>query len=315
MESFIASQIVEKYRIICYDWVIMETNRLRQFCVVFETENLRKAAEVLGMSHSALSKSLKVLQGELNLDLLMQSGRNIIITDEGKKFYKKALDFLKQEEVLLSNATVEGHTLKLGTFEVFSTHLIGTYWYKYFKDTQLDLYELLPGDMEKALVSGEIDIGITYEPIATKGIEFIKIGTIEMGIFARADKFPASTKIEKLPFAAPIRPIQGTPTGVKGLDGWPDDVIPRNVVYKVDMMESGLAFARQGLAAIFLPNFVAKSMNLGLKAEYKLQQLPNPSKMKVVKRYVYLVKRSNQQETALTRNLAKLIREECLGSK
>jgi DNA-binding transcriptional LysR family regulator len=303
---------VEKYRIIVYDWVIMETNRLRQFCVVFETENLRKAAEVLGMSHSALSKSLKVLQGELNLELLMQSGRNIIITDEGKAFYKKALEFLKQEEILLTKVAVDTKTLRLGTFEVFSTHLIGTYWHKYFKDTQLDLYELLPGELERALVNGEIDIGITYEPIATKGIEFIKIGTIEMGIYARADMFPASTKIERLAFAAPIRPIQGTPTGVKGLDGWPDDMIPRNVVYKVDMMESGLAFARQGLAAIFVPHFVAKSMNLGLKAEFKLQQIPYPGKVKPVKRSVYLVKRSNQVETSLVRTLGKLVRGECL---
>lgn len=290
----------------------METNRVRQFCVVFETENLRKAAEVLGMSHSALSKSLKVLQQELKQPLLMQSGRNIVITNEGKDFYKKAIEFLKQEEILVTKNSVSTHILRLGTFEVFSTHLIGTYWHKYFKETQLDLYELLPGNLEKAIQNGEIDIGLTYEPIPTKGIEFIKVGTVEMGIYARADRFPPNSKINHLPFTAPIRPIQGTPTGIKGLDGWPDDLLARNVVYKVDMMESGLAFARQGLAAIFIPHFVARSMNLNLKNEYKLQQIPYPQKMKSIKRNVYLVKRSNQVESTLLRNLAKLIRSECL---
>lgn len=290
----------------------METNRIRQFCVVFETENLRKAAEVLGMSHSALSKSLKVLQVELKSTLLMQSGRNIIITDEGKAFYKKAVEFLKQEEILVAKSAVPTNTLRLGTFEVFSTHLIGTYWHKYFKDTQLDLYELLPGDLEKALLNNEVDIGITYEPIPTKGIEFIKIGVIEMGIYARADRFPASIKIDRLPFAAPVRPIQGTPSGVKGLDGWPDDLIARNVVYKVDMMESGLAFARQGLAAIFIPHFVARAMNLGLRDEFRLKVIANPAKMKSVKRNVYLVRRSNLGESSFVRNLGKLVREECL---
>ncbi len=291
----------------------METNRIRQFCVVVETENLRKASEVLGMSHSALSKSLKVLQHDLKLELLMPSGRNIVITDEGKEFYKRALDFLKQEELLVTRNAVNKHILRLGTFEVFSTHLIGNTWCKYFKDTQLDLHEYLPGNLEQSIFNHEIDFGITYEPIPTKGIEFIKVGVIEMGIYARTDRFPLNTKFHELPFVAPIRPIQGTPTGMKGLDGWPDDLLARKVVYKVDMMESGLAFARQGLAAIFLPHFVARSMNLTLKPEFKLNELPYPPKIKPVKRTVYLVKRNNQVETSLLRNLAKLIRSECLS--
>lgn len=291
----------------------METNRIRQFRVVFETENLRKAADILGISHSALSKSLKVLQQELKLSLLMQSGRNIVITDAGRDFYKKALEFLKQEEILVRQSSVKPNILRLGTFEVFSTHLIGTYWHKYFKDAQLDLFELLPGDLEQSLLKNEIDIGITYEPIPAKGLEFIKIGAIEMGIYARADRFPSNLVFDQIPFAAPIRPIQGTPTGVKGLDGWPDDLVARNVVYRVDMMESGLAFARQGLAAIFIPHFVARSMNQNLKSEFKLQQIPYPQKMKSIKRNVYLVKRSNQAETPLLRNLAKLTRSECLA--
>ena len=86
------------------------------------------------------------------------------------------------------------------------------------------------------------------------------------------------------------------------------------MVYQVDMLESGLAFARQGLAAIFIPHFVARSMNQNLKSEFKLQQIPHPPKMRAIKRHVYLVIRSNQVESPLLRNLAKLIRSECLGS-
>ena len=290
----------------------METNRVRQFCVVFETENLRKAADVLGMSNSALSKSLKVLQQELKQQLLMQSGRNIVITDDGKQFYKKAIEFLKHEDLLVTKDSAKTEILRLGTFEVFSTHLIGTTWHKYFKNTQLDLYELLPGDLEKSLLNNEIDLGVTYEPIPTKGLEFVKIGAIEMGIYARADKFPASTKLDELQFVAPIRPIKGTPSGMKGLDGWPDDLLPRNVLYKVDMMESGLAFARQGLAAIFIPHFVAQSMNCQLKNEFRLHEIPYPPKLKSIKRNLYLIKRSNQIESPLIRTLAKLLRSECL---
>jgi len=289
----------------------METNRIRQFCVVAETENLRKAAEILNLSHSALSKSLKVLQDELRQTLLAPSGRNIVITDEGKAFYKKAVEFLKHEHDLLTKDESRSETVRIGTFEVFSTHLLGTFWQKYFKSTALHLHELLPGRMEQALVQGEIDYGITYEPIPTKGVEYVRMGQVEMGIFAKKGAFSRHS-LEALPFVAPITPMTGSPTGTKGLDGWPDDLFPRKVLYRVDLLESGLALARQGSAAIFIPHFVARAANLGVKDEFRLKVIARPKSMKSVHRAVYLTKRSGQLETPAMRTLAKLIRSECL---
>ena len=290
----------------------METNRIRQFCTVVETENLRKSAEILNMSHSALSKSLKVLQFEIQKELLAQSGRNIVVTEEGKDFYKKALIFLNDEKKLLEPNNKTSNIMRIGTFEVFSTHLLGTHWNKYFKNTELNLYELLPGKLEQALNNNDIDFAITYEPIAMKNIEYVKIGTFEMGLYGKQDSFKG-TSFENLPFVAPINPIEGTPTGTKGLDGWPEDRHSRKILYHVDMMESGLTLVRQGLAVIFIPHFVANSANYYLKDEYKFKNIPIPKKMKSVKRDIYIMKRNNQSETNEMRILAKLIRSECLN--
>ena len=290
----------------------METNRIRQFCAVVEMENLRKAGELLGMSHSALSKSLKVLQAEINQTLLMQSGRNIVITEAGRIFYKRALEFLKQEHLLLTKDLGTNEVVKIGTFEVFSTHLLGNVWSKYFKETELNLRELLRGKLEQALIENEVDYGITYDPIPTKGIEFVLVGQIEMGIFARQGVYNSHTKLEDINFVAPINPLEGSPTGMKGLDGWPDDSHPRKILYRVEMMESGVALVKQGNAAIFLPKFLAAKINLTLKDEFKLKEIPLPKQMKAVKRGVYLMKRTSQVENKHFRNLAKLIRSECL---
>jgi len=290
----------------------METNRIRQFCVVAETENLRKASEILNLSHSALSKSLKVLQDELRQTLLAPSGRNIVITDEGKAFYKKAIEFLKHEHDLLAKDETRAETVRIGTFEVFSTHLLGTFWRKYFKDANLHLHELIPGRLEQALVEGSIDYGITYEPIPSKGVEYVRMGQIEMAIFARKGAFLRHS-LEEIPFVAPITPMTGSPTGTKGLDGWPDDLLPRKVAYRVDQLESGLALARQGSAAIFTPHFVARVANLSAKDEFRLKAIPLPKSMKPVHRAVYLMKRNGQLETPAMRTLAKLIRAECIG--
>ena len=66
----------------------METNRLKQFCTVKETGNLRKAANLLGISHSGLSKSMKALEEELGFPLFQSNGRGIVVTDEGLKLYE-----------------------------------------------------------------------------------------------------------------------------------------------------------------------------------------------------------------------------------
>jgi DNA-binding transcriptional LysR family regulator len=50
----------------------METQRLRHLCVVVETGGLREASRLLGISHSGLSKSLRLLEQELGVALLVR---------------------------------------------------------------------------------------------------------------------------------------------------------------------------------------------------------------------------------------------------
>lgn len=289
----------------------METNRLRQFCVVYETRNLRKAAEIVGLSHSALSKSLKVLQVEIKKKLLVQKGRNIEITDEGHRFFKRTQKFLEAEEALLASTSMDESKIRIGTFEVFSTHLLGHTWGKYFPSTELELHEVLPGEIETALISGSLDIGITYEPIPTAGLEFLLVGKIQMKIYVRRGAFPR-VPIEDLPFVAPVAPIRGTPTGAKGLDGWPIHEFPRKVKFKVGMMETGLALVRAGQAAIFLAPFVANHHNRIVAKEFELVEHALPKAIKPTIRNVYLVLRASSEENATVKKLASLIRKECL---
>jgi len=288
----------------------METNRLRQFQVVAQTRNLRKAAELLNLSHSALSKSLKVLQEQINKGLLVQKGRNIELTEEGLSFLPKITDFLAREEALLAPDEIRVETMRLGTFEVFSTHLLGRVWSEYFPEAQLELREFLPGSLEASIKNRIVDFGITYEPIPTAGVEFISIGSVEMKIYGLEGRF-ADIEFSRLPFVTPVSPILGTPTGVKGLDGWPDDKFPRFAKFRVDMMESGLSLARMGSAVIFAPEFVIRHHNESVLKRAQLFEKPLPKGMKKVLRKVYLLTRDGATESKEFRKLASIMRNEC----
>lgn len=289
----------------------METNRIRQFCAVYELGNLRQAAEVLNLSHSALSKSLQVFQQEIGVQLLMPQGRGIVPTDQGVEYYPKFKRFLQDEEALFQTRQPAPSIIRIGTFEVFSTHLLGSVWTRYFGDSSLELHELLPGRIEAALVQQRIDLGVTYEPIPTAGLTFRRLGRVRMGIFARVGEFPG-VGAEELPFVAPRTTLEDTPSGARGLDGWPDGKVPRNVLHWVDMLESGLSLARAGTCAIFIPIFVAEQANQSLRKAAHLTERALPAGMKPVFRTIYLAKRKSTLEDTTEKRLAKLLRRECL---
>ena len=51
------------------------------------------------------------------------------------------------------------------------------------------LYDVLVNDMpiSEIILEREIDIGVTYIPIPTQGVEHHQVATIEMGVFANAE--------------------------------------------------------------------------------------------------------------------------------
>jgi hypothetical protein len=91
--------------------------------------------------------------------------------------------------------------------------------------------------------------------------------TLEMGIYALKGRFD-EYHFSEIPFAVPVEPVQGVPTKVQGLDGWPDDKIPRNIRYRVTLMESAMELCRQGHCASYLPHFIVRLHNERILEKY-----------------------------------------------
>ena len=201
--------------------------------------------------------------------------------------------------------------IRLGSFEVFTTFFIGRLLKDYLPKTQVEIHELVPGKLEEALLLNRIDLGITYEPVPRPKIEYVKIGRVNMAAFATKDTF-AGHDLAEIPFAVPVNPLEGAPSGVKGLDAWPEQKYRRNAVYRVDLMATGLELTRQGLCAIFIPEFVAKLHNESAPARFHLHALPLPKAMAQVHRDIYLLQRESSIESRTTKKVAQALREVCI---
>ena len=219
----------------------MDMNRLRYFQVLTQAGSMREASELIGISQPALSKAIKTLEEEIGFELTIPSGRGISITDKGTQFIKlaeKSIDeFQKLQDALHGESNI-ANVIRIGSFEVFTTHFLGALIEKYLSEFKVDVYELTPGKMEEGLVDGVIDIGITYLPIPNPKIDFLKITKFKMSIFGRKDIFK-NHSFNELPFVVPITPISGSPTKVKGLDGWPDNQLPKK--YHLSSLYDGIS--------------------------------------------------------------------------
>ena len=175
--------------------------------------------------------------------------------DDGKALAEKAAKLLSDFESLrvTENEHAEGEKpLRIGSFEVFTTHCLGALIEGHLGERPLVLHELVPGRLEESLLDRQIDLGVTYLPIPRGELDHLKVATLTMGVYGKKELLNSGT-IAEIPFVVPVTPLFGTPTKMVGLDGWPDNLVKRQIKYRVTLMESALELCREGRAAAFLP--------------------------------------------------------------
>lgn len=88
---------------------MFELRQLRYFIAVAETENVGRAAEMLHISQSPLSRQIQQLEDQLGVQLFERSKKRLHLTQEGR-------DFLGEARVLMANAQrVEAFGRRLGS--------------------------------------------------------------------------------------------------------------------------------------------------------------------------------------------------------
>ena len=96
----------------------MNIFQLRYFVSVAQLENISKAADLLHLSQSSLSKSIAKLEAELGMPLFQRSGKHIVLNEQGRRFWEfssmvlRELEFTIDDMNLLANGF--GNKLKVG---------------------------------------------------------------------------------------------------------------------------------------------------------------------------------------------------------
>jgi DNA-binding transcriptional LysR family regulator len=145
----------------------MELRDIEYFSVVARHGNLGRAAEALGLSQSALSKSLRRLEEEMRAKLVKRTPKGVELTAEGSTLLSHANRLRASLDDVVREVTdvrrgLAGH-LRVGAGQGYFFHLLPAACAALSKeapDATLSLRELSYGDASQALHNGELDLMI-----------------------------------------------------------------------------------------------------------------------------------------------------------
>lgn len=249
------------------------TRRLRYLCALRGTGSVHGAADACGISAPAMSRAIKALERDVGRPLVVRAGRGIALTDEAHTLAEAAQPLLEQLEAIVEGAGRDDAAIErrfaLGTFEYCSTWLLPELLGGDLCATGVQLVELGPGELERALGDGVVDAIVTHAPAPVPGLEFERAGTLAMDIFGRAGQFDDVHRRD-LPFVAPSMVARGTAAGIRSLDGWPLPEHERTVRHQVGLLESALALCRAGAAVAWLPARLVAAHDAIVASRYRL---------------------------------------------
>ena len=78
---------------------------LKTYCTVVEFHSFTKAADYLSMPLSSVSKQIKQLEKQLNIQLIIRSTRAMKLTDAGRIYFEKGKEILKSHTQLENEIT------------------------------------------------------------------------------------------------------------------------------------------------------------------------------------------------------------------
>ncbi|OYZ18631.1 MAG: hypothetical protein B7Y39_13340 [Bdellovibrio sp. 28-41-41] len=288
----------------------METDRLKYFCLIVDTGSLTKAAEVLGVSHSGLSKAMSVLQDELGFKILIPKGRGLELTEKGRELYengRKILEMvngLKQNKAFSSNSAriALPESLALATAESITTEI----------KEGITVDDLDSGEIEARILDRRIDFGFTFVPFPDKNLDHFKIASIHLASFANVNAFRGKDS-EMIPYVIPSSELKENPLSLKIRDGW-NSTLTRQTPFRANSLSIALKMVQAGECAIYAPKFLVNQLNARLHKDYQLAELDLSSARKIKERSqrdVFFVKRASEDESKIMKRVVKVIRQIC----
>lgn len=145
----------------------MNLTQLRYFLAIGRTQSLSRAAEQLHVSQPALTRQIKLLEHELDCDLLERHPRGVRLTDSGRAFLERAEHQLRMFEQLRSDfadaAFAPNGRLRIGCPPSLSSFLMPrpfTQFIRAHPKVILEVQESVSDELARDILEDRLDVAI-----------------------------------------------------------------------------------------------------------------------------------------------------------
>ena len=253
---------------------------LPAFRAVGETQHLRRAAESLHISPSALSRSVGLLESDVSSPLFERVGRGLALTRAGSTLLAATRDAMRMIDDALTaidSGALTGEVRIAAPGTVTRMYLLPALQAVHREHPALlPILEARPrAELAGRLLRGELDLALSTEPIGEPALTSTAIGRYHSGVYCGRGHALFSAEdvtIEGLaehPFVAPPSDARGYPR-----EGWPVE-LPRRVEIQVADLQVGVEVCRAGAHLAVLPDRIAQiEVERGTMRRLDLDLLP-----------------------------------------
>ncbi|WP_323040129.1 LysR substrate-binding domain-containing protein [Gemmobacter sp.] len=151
----------------------MTLDQLRVFLMVAELEHVTRAAQALNMTQSAVSAAIAALESRHDVRLFDRVGRNIALTDAGRRFVPHARGVVQQAMsaagVLADLGSGIGGGLRVQASQTVSSYWLPPHLVRYRGLYPQVVLEFAPGNtttVVAAVLDGSADLGVVEGSVA-----------------------------------------------------------------------------------------------------------------------------------------------------
>ncbi|HBD80249.1 MAG TPA: LysR family transcriptional regulator, partial [Leclercia adecarboxylata] len=152
--------------------------QLRVFVTVAQAKSFSRAGEIIGLSQSAVSHSVKELEQQTGVRLLDRTTREVILTEAGQQLAARLERILDELSSTLRDVGRVGQqlsgTVRVAASQTISAHLIPrciAFSNQQYPDIDFVLHDRPQQWVLESIRQGEVDFGIVIDPGPVSDLE------------------------------------------------------------------------------------------------------------------------------------------------
>ena len=153
----------------------MDVTQLRYFRAVAQSGGISRAAILLQVAQSAVSRQISTLEAEIGTPLFLRHGRGVRLTEAGAYLAARAERIIGELEEtrrgLAARRTAPGGLVAIGMTHTVAASLGPPLVHAFrarFPDVRIHIMEALGGRLQEQLAGGAIQAALLYDPPSSK---------------------------------------------------------------------------------------------------------------------------------------------------